>query len=459
MIILPLMIVLSVLYVLLTSPSFYATILKRTDFVGAVIQAKNLEVTQSIQKEIDNKVGLASYVLTYQAIKHQYEEAKKAFDIINKTSEYESLNQQYDEIKKISYNDVKAIYKDKKTFEKNKEMELQKIKHQIKSIEQYREEHKNDIEAAKVKLEDLEDKYEDAQEEYNEKQEEAHKIVQKHRNTFAAQLTDDLDLLKPVITDIINKKLIDDNIVPLIKKYINFFTSYNNIKSEYILELENTSNPMYSQKVTQILLPDITISLWMKTNGTKKHLLSDILVEEIKRIPELKNKTFFIAAFTFADTAIGEFIGSRYLKKAGLWFDNGVIYKHNIVLSGNTADTVIAIIKIFSYGIYFVYATVILVITYLLFIIFSSTDRIKKFLWLKRVLIYPSVMILLLGAIGILLPFILIHQSDTVSLISAQMLREIALNISLCTLTPIMALFFMLLLCGLIFRKLYSTKL
>ncbi|MEJ5167282.1 MAG: hypothetical protein WHV67_09680, partial [Thermoanaerobaculia bacterium] len=44
-----------------------------------------------------------------------------------------------------------------------------------------------------------------------------------------------------------------------------------------------SSNPLHPQKVSQILLPDITISLWTNENGVKKHILSDILVEEIKK--------------------------------------------------------------------------------------------------------------------------------------------------------------------------------
>jgi len=458
-ILIPLCIIVSIFYVLLTTPLFYTTILKRIDIVGTFVKAKNLEITQSIQKEIDNKVGLASYVLTYQAAKKQYEEAKKAYDIINKTEEYEKLQKQLDEIKNLSYSDVKQAFPNKQSFENNQKLELAKIQSQIESIEEYRNKYKADIAAAKEKLEEIEDTFEEAQDEYTEKQEEANEIIQKHQSTFASKLNDDLDVLKPVITDIIHEKLIDGNIVPLIQKYITFFTSYNTIKSEYILELTDTSNPMYPKRVTQILLPDITIRLWANENGIKKHILSDILVEEIKKTPNLKNRTFLIAVFTFADTAIAEFIGSSYLKKAGLWFDNGVIYKHNIVLSGDTADTVITIIKIFSYGIYFVYATVILVIVYLLFIIFSSTDKIKKFLCLKRVLMYPSAIILCIGVIGILLPIFFIHQSDTLSLIASQMLRELAFNISLCTLTPIMVLFLVLLLCGLVFRKLYIIKL
>jgi hypothetical protein len=458
-ILLPLCIIVSILYVLLTTPMFYTAILKRTDIVDSFVKAKNFEITQSIQKEIDNKVGLASYVLTYQAAKKQYEEAKKAYDIINKTEEYEKLQKQLEEIKNLSYDDVKQAFPNKLSFENNKKAELAKIQSQIESIEDYRDKNKSNIATAKEKLEEIEDTFEEAQDEYNEKQEEANEIIQKHQNTFASKLNDDLDVLKPVITAIIHEKLIDGNIVPLIQKYINFFTSYNTIRSEYILELTNTSNPMYPKKVSQVLLPDITISLWTNENGVKKHILSDILVEEIKKTPNLKNKTFLVAVFTFADTAIGEFIGGRYLKKTGLWFDNGVIYKHNIILSGDTADTVITLIKIFSYGKYFVYTTIILLLLYIVFIIFSSAEKIQKFLWLKRVLIYPPAIILLLGTAAILLPLLLIQQSDTVSLISAQMLRELAFNIALCTLAPIMVLFLVFLLCGLVFRKLYISKL
>ncbi len=81
-------------------------------------------------------------------------------------------------------------------------------------------------------------------------------------------------------------------------------------------------------------------------------------------------------------------IGSNYLKKAGLWFDNGVIYKHNIVLSGNSADMIITLIKIFSYGKYVIYATALLIVLYVVFIIIASVDSMKKLIWIKRILLF-----------------------------------------------------------------------
>lgn len=454
-IILPFLILSTILYELLTSPVLYATILKQTDFIETFVQAKNLEITQNIQDEIDKKVGLASYTLTYQAIQRQYQEAKQAYELINKDSEYEKLQQQYDEIKRLSYNDVRQAFDNKELFERNKAAELEKIKTHIASIEQYRKDHKDDIEAAKKKLQEIEDAFEDARDEYNEKQEEANKIIQKHRTTFAAQLNDDLKLLKPAFTKIINEKLIDGNIIPLVEKYINFFTSYDAIKSEYILELTDTGNPLYPKKVLQILLPDITISLWTHENGVKKHILSNILVEEIKNTPDLKNKVFLTTVFTFADSAIGELLARSFLKKYGVWFDNGVIYKHNIVLTGDTADSIITIIQILSYARYLVYITAILSVLYLLFILLSAADRKAKLLWLKRLLVYPSGICVLLGVIGILLPFILIKQSQSLSLLSAQIVRTIALHTSLCIMVPVMVVFVVLCAGGLLVRKMY----
>ncbi len=454
-IVIPLLLLVTIIYELLTTPLLYSTILKRIDLVSTFVKAKNLEITQSIQKEIDNKIGLASYVLQYQAIKKQYEEAKNLYDIINQTKEYEKLQKQYDEIKSMSYDDVKQLFPNKESFENNKDAELHKIKQQIKSIEQYRKDHKGDIEAAKKKLEDMEDAFEDAQDEYNEKQEEANKIIQKHRNRFAAQLNDDLQLIEPAVKVIINEKLIDGNIIPLIKKYINFLTSYDTIKFEYILELTNTSNSLYTKKVSQILLPDITISLWTEENGVKKHILSDILAEKVKNTLGLKNRAFLISVFTFADSSIAELLASSYLKKYGVWFNNGTIYKHNIVLLGNVADLIITIIQIFSFGKYLMYITVFVLVVYILFILLSSAGKKAKLLWLKRILVYPSGIFLLLCVPGILLPLFVINHSQSLSLITAQILRTIALHTSLCIMIPIMVVFLILLIGGLIFRKMY----
>jgi len=457
MIILPLLIVFSILFTILTTPAFYAYILKHTDFIDIFVKAKNLEITQSIQDEIDKKVGLASYALTYQAIQKQHEEALNAYDIINKTKEYEKLQRQYEEIKTLTYNDVKAAFPNEEAFKQNKIAEMEKLQQQMKAIETYRKEHKEDIKAAQSKLEEIEDRFNEAQELYKEKQEEANEIIQKHRSTFAAQLNDDLEVLKPVLTKIINEKLIDQKLLPLIEKYVTFFTSYDKIKAEYILELSNYDNPLYPQKVTQILLPDINISLWINDNGQQKHLLNDILVEEIKNAQNLKNRVFFIAVFKFADTAIGQWLTNSYIKKAGLWYSNGTIFKHNIILTGNTAESVITLIQFLSYSKYIVYATLICIIAYLLFVILSSAERLKKVLWLKRLCIYPSVVIVSISLIILFTPFILIQPSENVSILLVHLLRQISWNTLLCLLAPATGLFLVLFLCGLLFRKRYIS--
>ena len=456
-VILPVLLVLSILLTILTTPAFYAYVLKHTDFIDIFVKAKNLEITQAIQDEIDKKVGLASYALTYQAIKKQYEEAIKAYEIINKTKEYEKLQKQYEEIKSLHYNDVKAAFPNEEAFKQNKIAEMEKLQKQIETIETYRKEHKEDIKAAQITLEELEDRFNEAQELYNEKQEEANEIIQKHRSTFAAQLNDDLEILKPVLTTIINEKFIDQKLLPLIEKYTTFFTSYDTIKSEYILELTNSSNPLYPQKVTQILLPDITISLWINDNGQQKHLISDILVEEIKKTQNLKNKVFFIAVFKFADTAIGEWLANSYIKKAGLWYSNGTIYKHNIILTGNTAELIIPLIQFLSYSSYIVYVTVICVISYLLFIIISSVERVKKILWLKRFFMYPSVVIASIALITLCAPIVLIQPSENISVLFVYLLRQVTCNALVGLLAPAIGLLLILFLCGLLFRKKYIS--
>jgi len=454
-IILPLLILFSILYTMATTPLFYTTILKKTDLINTFVKAKNIELTRAIQEEIDKKVGLAWYALTYESLKRQYQEAKKAYETINKTQEYQLLQKKCDEIKNLSFNDVKHAFSNKSAFEEDKSLQLKNIQKQIESIEQYRNDYKDDIKAAYSKLEEIEEQFQDAEEEYNDKQEEVNEIIEKHRNTFAAQLNEDLDVLKPSLTKIINEKLIDGNIFPLIERYIRFFTSYNTIRSEYILELNDESNPLNPKKVTQILLPDITISLWVDEGGKKRHLLSDIIANEIKNTSGIKNKTFFVTAFTLADTAIGELLGSRYLKKAGLWFSDGVIYKHNIVLTGSSADTTITIVKILSYGKFLVYATIALLIAYQLFIYLSASPRLKKMLWIKRFLLYPSLIFIVIGLLCIALPYLLIKQSDTLSLITAMILRTVSFNTTMCVFIPVILLFTVAFICGLILRKKY----
>jgi len=159
--------------------------------------------------------------------------------------------------------------------------------------------------------------------------------------------------------------------------------------------------------------------------------------------------------FKFADTAIAEFIASNYLKKAGFWFDNGTLYKHNIILTGNNADIVIAMIKACTYSKYFIYATLLLVLLYALFILFSKRESIEKAVWIKRILLYPSIVIIFVSIIVLILPSMLIHQSNNVSLVAVYLIRDTLYTVLLYITLPIITVCIILFLCGLVVRKIF----
>lgn len=452
-ILLPFCIILTITYLLLTAPSFYTRVIKHTDLIGTFVQAKNMQITKAIQEEIDLKVGLASYTLQYQALKKQYEESQKAFDVMNKTLEYEKLNQHYDELKALNYRDVQQAFPDERAFKDDKQAKLENIEQQVRAIKEYRRDNRKDIAASKDQLEAIQNKYDDAHALYNEKQEEAQEIIKEHHSAFSATLTDDLKKLKPVMERIINEKLIDDQLHPLISRYITFFTSYDAIKHEYILELTPHGTAPHQQTVKKILLPDVSIHFWVHHDGQLQHLFSDIMVDEIKKFDYLNNRSFFIALFTFADSALGEFFGGRYFKKAGLNFDNGVVYNNNIILTGADAHWTILLIQIFSYGKYILIALLLLSAVYLFYLFISSVGGKTKLLWLKRILLYPPLMVIVLISAGIVSYHALIGKSIAAPDLSAQLAQQFVCTMSIYMLTPIAAVCAVLFMAGLVLRR------
>jgi len=116
-ILLPLCIIISILYVLLTTPVFYTTILKRIDIVGTFVKAKILKLHNPFRKKLIIRLALHHM---YWHIRQQKTiwRSQKAYDIINKTEEYENYKTAWWD-QNLSYSDVKQAFPNKQSFENN----------------------------------------------------------------------------------------------------------------------------------------------------------------------------------------------------------------------------------------------------------------------------------------------------------------------------------------------------
>ena len=128
----------------------------------------------------------------------------------------------------------------------------------------------------------------------------------------------------------------------------------------------------------KIRVPDLSISLWVKGESgatmERRHLISEIFVDEIHRFKDIKNKSLFITLFRFAESSLGEFLGESYLKKYGLTLNNGVLKLKSNVISGSTARSMEKIMAVLTYGKYLIYISPAVLLLLIVYFIFSRLD-------------------------------------------------------------------------------------
>lgn len=463
--IMPVLIILLVLSVIFTNSEYYTRILKNADLINGFIEVKNIETNNAIQEEIEREVGLKEYTAKFEKISENYQYRKEEYKKINKEEEYRSLVEQKKDLKSMTWEEAKEIFPAREQFEKNREGELARVTSMIKNIETYRDEKEDMIEEYEDRLEDAEDEYNDAKDILEDKQDDARDIADKHKNTFSNRLYADLEILNPVLTKILNEKLIEGSVRNEIEKLLNFFTSYEKQKAYgNIYSISRPSNTLGEKQMLRVRFPEITISMWIKedVNGEirSRHLLSDIFVDEIRKMNNLQNRGLFITMFKFADTGLGEFVGRRFLKKTGIKISNGLIYMDNLVLEDESAETVATVMKVSTWSQYLIYAVPGILILYLLILFFSSAERRKKLKGLQVILIYPSLIIIIASGFAIVASrFVLDHYPQLITDVTLQTYaKSLLFVVSLHTFIPVAAVFTVLLITGLVLKKINNSK-
>lgn len=398
--VIPIAAIAAIVITVLLQPGFYTGILKDGKFITAFVEAKNWQVEKQISDEIERDVKITEYTREYDTIKSRYEQAKEDYGRISRDDEIESLKKQRSSLKDITWKQVKDTFPDEDSFDKNRDEEIKKIKEQIAAIEEYQYQNKDKIKSARKAMKKASNDYEDALSTLEDKKMDAEKIAEKHKNTFSGKLYSDLERIEGPLSKILNDKLIDGAVRAEIAKVLRFLTSYDRqIEQRNIYYARTNDSRGLTARSLRVKLPDIAISLWVndesKGKPRRRHVLSQLLVEELDRIESLENRMLLKTLFRLSDTSLGEYFTGKYLKKLGLTIDGGVIRMSNIILKDEQAETASSVMEAMSWAQYAAFGAACILVLFILYLIFSTVERSRKLAMLKRLFIYPSLLVLL----------------------------------------------------------------
>lgn len=455
----------SIIIAVLLRPSFYTGILKDGRFIAAFIQAKSWQTEKTVNDEIERELHLAEFTREFEAIRARYERAKDDYLITSREGEIGLLEKQRKELKDLEWEQVRETYSDENEFEKNREDELARTKNALRAIEEYRALNRDRIKSAETEMNEAGDRFEDALATLEDKKKDADKISRKHRDTLSGKLYADIEKIEQPLSKVLNERLIDGAVCSEIEKLIWFFTSYDrqverrNVYYEMIMD-----EGSLGRRALRVRLPVIEISLWVddQTGGLKikKHVLSQLLVEELRHINALQNHELLMTIFKMSDTRLGEHFGGKYLGKLGLTINGGVIRWPGVVLKNEDAEFASGLMQAMSWGQYAVYGAAGLAALFMVYLVFSTAERRRKLVLLKRLFIYPSIFILMLcGALLWVSRNIFNYYPDFIADLSARSYAKYLSFIAAWHFSiPLIAVFGTLLACGLAIRKYLAGK-
>lgn len=411
LIIVPLLIIVAVILFLLTSGTFYTSILKHSDLVRTSIYVTKWQTNETIRREIEEKTGLEAFKEEYKSIERNYEQRRDYYNNLNKTGEYDRLKQQRDELYDLSWKKAPAVFKSKDEFKKYRKEELDKLDRLIDEIKDYRWDNRGSISNAEDAYEDAEDAYEDARSLLKEKEEAAHDITLSHENSLLGQVYADMEIITPPLTEVLNEKLINGPVKEEINKAIDFITSYfeqvkagNVYRNAFALTFNNRLDDNL-----RVRLPGFSISLWVEDQARgilqKRHLFSEVFVDIVRGLPNLKKRDTFINLFRFSESSMAENLGRAYLKNINLTIVNGVIRMEPVELSGDDARVMETVMRAATWGNYIKYVLPALVLGLFLIMALSGAPGDKKYRAIKRVLVWPSVLCIGICSIAVIASF------------------------------------------------------
>ncbi len=448
--VIPLLLLATVLHFLLTSADFYTGIIRHSGFLSAYIESRNWETNRKIQDEVDRTVKLREFNAEFERIREAHAAARQGFDDLNRTREYDYAKKRRKELAGMSWDDVKDMYQSKDGFESFRKAETAKLDSLVGEIEKHRKENRKELKRLEASMDDAQDKLDDAKSALEDKKAQAQKIADRHRSGMGAKIFADFELLEPRLTRLLNDRLVDGALRSAIAACIGFLASY---------ETQRAAGRVFERgDRSAVRLPDLMVSLWVDDDSMgatrKRHLLSDVFVDEISRSNLVQNGGLYATMFRFFDTSLGESIGRSMLGKYGASLQNGVLSMRGITLEGGEAETVRAAMIALTYGKFLPYLLAAAAALYACVLFFSARGATVKRAALRRLCIYPAALVMTAGAALILyawVPYGFIMPSPA-DVLLARLGESSARAASLYLCLPVMGAFGLLFACGLALR-------
>lgn len=393
-VLLPIAITASLLILTLLSPDFYTGILKKGGFVTAFVEAKNTQTDQAINDEIEKELNITGANDVFTKAKARFEKAETAYKELNRDGEYAPLEERRSELKDMDWKREKDSFATKDEFKAYRKAELEKVDQAIGRLDEYRDTNADAIKNTRKEMEAAQEEYEDALSDLEDRKKKAEKIIAKHSDTAINRVYSDLEIIDRPLTKILNEKLIDGPVRDEIAFMLNFMSDYETQIDRKAIYYGRTPE---GRRSLMVKVPEIRVSLLADDGtGRKRHVLSQLLVEEIDRLYNLRSKGLLKTIFSNTDSSLGEYLAGKQLAKLGLSLEGGVIRRPAGVLYGDAAEYFVLAMQVLTYGRYAPYGVGGLLVLYLLFLVFSSVERRRRLAALKRFLIYPSLLVLLL---------------------------------------------------------------
>lgn len=184
------------------------------------------------------------------------------------------------------------------------------------------------------------------------------------------------------------------------------------------------------------------------------------MVEELDNIESLENRMLLKTLFRLSDSSLGEYFTGKYLKKLGLTIDGGVIRLSNFTLKDEKAEIVSDVMEYLPWGQYAAYGAAGLLLLFILYLIFSTVERRRKLAMLKRLFIYPSLLVLLAcGAFVVASRNIFAYYPDFLQDLSMRSyVKHLSFTAAWHFIMPMLVVFGGLFIAGLIIRKFLAGK-
>ncbi len=454
-VVIPVTITASILLTLAVNENFYISVIKSLNLVETFIETKNVQIEKDIKREVEKKTGMSQFKPMYESLRKDYEDKLIAYTVLNKNEEFDKVEKQIDELDDLSWEKSSDEFKTEDEFDLYKKKKMKDLKSALNEIKEYRSKNGSVINKSEDEMEEAKDKFEDADDELKDKEDDAKDIIESRRGDFMNEMYADIARIEPVLTEELNRLFIEKELKTVIKKYIDFMTSWKQQRdSGNIYENRLNVESGMIENVKKIKLPQLMLSLRVKVseNGIEKekNLLSEVFVEKIRETPGLKSPWVLTQIFKLSDSWVTETAANTFLKDAGLSMSGGIIRSDAIEISGEKAEHFEKIIMILSAAKYTPYAAGGAVLFFILTLFLIAPQKKAGLRASGFVLKYPSVLIVIAGIaviIASIKPGLMIPQiiNDPVN---SAFFDKVAFTTALHLFAPLTAVFFVLSIIG-----------